>query len=62
MQKTVLSTPNLTVIQAPVEDLSLEEVAKGDSPPFCGLILGTKSSDWQKTVQETDAEDGSVHT
>ena len=47
MQKMVLSTPNLTVIEAPVEDLILEEVHKGDNPIMkfkcSGVTLGTYS-------------------
>ena len=45
MQKMVLSTPNLMVIEAPVEDLILEKVDKGDNPVLkykcLGVTLGT---------------------
>ena len=45
MQKLVLSTPNLSIVEAPVEDLLLEELQNGDNPVVkfkCnGVILGT---------------------
>lgn len=45
MQELVLSTPNLRVIEAPVEDLVLEELGKGDNPILkfkcTGVVLGT---------------------
>ena len=44
MQELVLSTPNLRVIEAPVEDLVLEELGKGDNPILkckcTGVVLG----------------------
>ena len=44
MQELVLSTPNLRVIEAPVEDLVLEKLGKGDNPILkfkcTGVVLG----------------------
>ena len=46
MQSLVLSTPNLSIVEAPVEDLLLEELQKGDNPVVkfkCnGVILGKR--------------------